>query len=156
MNKCSNTQSWNNTHVAKKENLHSSIVPSNLCSAVTARFPLFEQNEAFQPSNPSDRREAVVAAASPCCCCVARNLQPGDNGKLMQLAVGNLHPALNLHGWEIITGSSGSQTRATRLSLGPCSSAWPTAATLLVYHRGFLSPVASQWNYFYHFHFSFL
>lgn len=60
----------------------------------------------------------MVAAAFACCCCVAENLHPSDNGKLMQQAVGNLHPALNLHGWEIITGSSGSQKRVTRLSLG--------------------------------------
>lgn len=59
-----------------------------------------------------------MAAAFACCCCVAENLHPGDNGELMQQAVGNLHPALNLHGWQIITGSSGSRKRVTRLSLG--------------------------------------
>lgn len=73
--------------------------------------------EAFQAALLAQNRW-VVAAAFPCCCCAAENLHPSDNGRLMQQAVGNLHPALNLHGWEIITGSSGSQGRVTRLSLG--------------------------------------
>lgn len=77
----------------------------NLGSAVTAWFLLISIKQ------PSDSREP------PCCCCAAQNLQPSDDGKLLQPAVGSLRPALHLCGWGIISGSSGSQWRASRLSL---------------------------------------
>lgn len=100
---------------------------------------------------PHSGGDPMMAAASPCRCCAAHNLQPSDNGKLTQQAVGNL----NLRGWEIITGSSGSQKRAGRLSLGHAHLHDPPPPGCSSSAGGFLSAAAaaaSQWNYLHHFH----